>query len=106
MLSAKQSTIVTKEDEQRGPVLPRAAEALRLSRVVEKLDVGQRLKIGKHRALLYPISSVQPFPSSLCHLCIHHHRVEAARSVFLMCRKLPIKYPPQPVLQCPAFQSA
>lgn len=106
VLSAEQSTVVAKEDEQRGPVLPGTAETHRLPRVVDQLEAGQRLKVGKHRALLYPKSSVKPFPTSLCHQCIHHHRVETARSAFLMCRKLPVKYPPQPVLQCPAFQRA
>ena len=32
--------------------------------------------------------------------------VRGARSVFLMCEALPVRYPPQPVTACPAFQPA
>jgi hypothetical protein len=48
-----------------------------------------------------------PFPESLCHRCAHLRRVEAARSVFLMCTEptLP-KYAPQPVRACRGFTPA
>jgi hypothetical protein len=105
VLSAEQSTVVAQEDKQRGAVLPGAPEAHRLSGVVEQLEVGQRLKVGKHGHCYIQLNfRVQPFPDTLCHSCVHHHRVETARSVFLMCRKLPNKYPPQPVLQCFEFK--
>ena len=70
----------------------------------QQLEVGQGGEVREH-ATGYS-TAVEPFPSSLCHQCVHHHRVEAARSAFLMCRKLPIKYPPQPVQACAAFEPA
>jgi hypothetical protein len=46
-----------------------------------------------------------PYPSSLCHRCGAPPRyVRTASSVFIMCPLLPVKYPPQPVLQCPLFR--
>lgn len=45
-----------------------------------------------------------PFPQSLCHRCQALRLVEGARSTFLMCSALPTRYPPQPVVRCPAFQ--
>ncbi len=46
-----------------------------------------------------------PFPESLCHRCAAPPRyVRTAKSVFILCPLLPIKYPPQPVLQCPLFR--
>ena len=47
-----------------------------------------------------------PFSGSLCWRCAHHLRISGARSDFLMCTALPIKYPRQPVDACPAFQPA
>jgi hypothetical protein len=46
----------------------------------------------------------RPFADSLCWRCAHHRRVSGARSVFLRCEALPVKYPPQPVTVCPAFR--
>ena len=45
----------------------------------------------------------QPYPESLCHRCLGLREVKTARSVFLMCLRLPEKYPRQPVLACAAF---
>ncbi|MFN7133476.1 MAG: hypothetical protein ACK4N5_15455 [Myxococcales bacterium] len=48
-----------------------------------------------------------PFPQSLCHRCAAPPKyVRTARSVFILCPVLPGKYPPQPVLRCPAFRPA
>lgn len=48
-----------------------------------------------------------PFPTSLCHRCDAPPRyVRTATSTFLLCPRLPTKYPPQPVLRCPAFRPA
>ena len=46
----------------------------------------------------------RPFPDSLCHRCRHLRVVESARSSFLLCRKLDVKYPRQPVRACDAFE--
>jgi len=48
--------------------------------------------------------SERPFADSLCWRCVNHRAVAAARSVFLMCSALPVKYPRQPVAACPAFR--
>ncbi|HZL21403.1 MAG TPA: hypothetical protein VFG23_26955 [Polyangia bacterium] len=40
----------------------------------------------------------------LCWHCAHHRRIKTARSTFVMCQALPVKYPRQPVWACPAFQ--
>ena len=46
-----------------------------------------------------------PFPTSLCHRCAAPPRyVRTPRSTFILCPILPNKYPPQPVLRCPAFK--
>lgn len=46
-----------------------------------------------------------PFPSSLCHRCDAPPRyVRARQHVYILCPRLPVRYPPQPVLQCPAFR--
>jgi len=46
-----------------------------------------------------------PFPTSLCHQCAAPPRyVRTPRSTFILCPILPNKYPPQPVLRCPAFK--
>ena len=50
-----------------------------------------------------PSSDELPFADSLCWRCAHHRIVSTARSVFLMCTALPVKYPRQPVRTCPAF---
>jgi hypothetical protein len=44
-----------------------------------------------------------PYAESLCWRCAHHRAVKAARSSFVMCNALPLKYPRQPVSDCPAF---
>jgi hypothetical protein len=46
----------------------------------------------------------EPFPTSLCHRCVHVRIVAGGRSRFLMCRepRLP-KYVPQPVARCAYF---
>lgn len=45
-----------------------------------------------------------PFPESLCHRCSAPPRyVKTERSVFILCPRLPNKYPPQPVITCPLF---
>jgi hypothetical protein len=46
----------------------------------------------------------KPFAESLCWQCEAHRAIEGARSTFLMCTALPVKYPPQPVRACPAFR--
>jgi len=48
----------------------------------------------------------KPFPDSLCWRCANHRTVGGARSVFLMCTALAVKYPAQPVNACPAFAAA
>jgi hypothetical protein len=46
-----------------------------------------------------------PFPTSLCHRCAAPPRyIETRTSTFILCPILPNKYPPQPVLRCPAFK--
>ncbi len=46
-----------------------------------------------------------PFPESLCHRCDAPPRyVETKTSVFILCPRLPVKYPRQPVLVCSAFR--
>ncbi|MFL5307275.1 MAG: hypothetical protein ACJ8F1_18810 [Polyangia bacterium] len=51
-----------------------------------------------------PAGEQRPFPGSLCWRCAHHRVISAPRSVFVLCTALPVKYPPQPVLLCPAFR--
>jgi hypothetical protein len=46
----------------------------------------------------------RPFSASLCWTCEAHRRVDGARTTFLMCTALPVKYPPQPVRACPAYR--
>ena len=46
------------------------------------------------------------FPGSLCHGCAEHRYVEGRATVFIRCNALGVKYPPQPVLRCPAFRRA
>ena len=46
-----------------------------------------------------------PFPESLCHRCAAPPRyVRSSTTTFVLCPLLPVKYPPQPVLRCPAFR--
>jgi hypothetical protein len=45
----------------------------------------------------------RPYPESLCHRCTGLKLVHGARSTFLMCLRLPERYPRQPVLECIAF---
>jgi len=53
-----------------------------------------------------PPGSPRPFDQSLCWQCEAHRAVEGARSTFVMCTALPVKYPPQHVRTCPAFRKA
>jgi hypothetical protein len=48
----------------------------------------------------------RPFPDSLCWRCAEHRVVRSARSVFVMCQALPVKYPRQPVTACPGFRQS
>jgi len=41
---------------------------------------------------------------SLCHRCEAHRYVKGRATTFVMCTALPVKYPPQPVTKCLAFQ--
>jgi hypothetical protein len=45
-----------------------------------------------------------PEAAGLCWRCAHHRAIKTARSTFVMCQALPVKYPRQPVWTCPAFQ--
>lgn len=45
-----------------------------------------------------------PFADSLCLRCRAHRLLEGRASTFLLCTALERKYPPQPVLQCAAFE--
>jgi hypothetical protein len=47
----------------------------------------------------------RPFTDSVCWRCAHHRTIRTARSSFLMCSALPVKYPRQPVVTCPSFQA-
>jgi hypothetical protein len=51
-----------------------------------------------------PPRAPRPFPGSLCWQCEAHRTIDGARSTFLMCTALPVKYPPQPVGACRAFR--
>jgi hypothetical protein len=46
---------------------------------------------------------VRPFAESICWHCANHRVIRAARSAFVMCTTLPVKYPRQPLSSCPAF---
>ena len=48
----------------------------------------------------------RPFPESLCHRCAASRYVPGKTSVFIMCTALPVRYPPQPVRECPAYRPA
>jgi hypothetical protein len=43
----------------------------------------------------------RPFDESLCWRCRNHREIEAARSVFVTCKALGVKYPRQPVETLP-----
>ncbi len=51
-----------------------------------------------------PASTDRPFTESLCWRCLHHREIQGARSTFVMCSALPVKYPGQPVRACVAFR--
>jgi len=53
-----------------------------------------------------PGAPARPFAESLCWRCVNHRALQGARSVFLMCQALPLRYPRQPVAACPAFRPA
>ncbi|HVV48935.1 MAG TPA: hypothetical protein VHO06_04695 [Polyangia bacterium] len=53
-----------------------------------------------------PAPEARPHAGSLCWRCAHHRPVETARSIFIMCTALPVKYPRQPVSTCPAYRPA
>lgn len=55
-------------------------------------------------ALVYGDHVVEhPYPESLCARCVGEKRIVGARSMFVMCTRLPNKYPRQPVLSCEAY---
>jgi hypothetical protein len=45
-----------------------------------------------------------PFADSLCHRCDAPRYVETATSVFILCPRVPKKYPLQPVHACELFR--
>ena len=51
-----------------------------------------------------PPKGAVPFPTSLCHRCGACRYVQGRNSWFVQCTALPQKYPPQPVVRCPAFR--
>jgi hypothetical protein len=51
-----------------------------------------------------PEKAGRPFAESLCWRCRHHREIPGARSTFVMCAALPVKYPRQPVRACSAFR--
>jgi hypothetical protein len=53
-----------------------------------------------------PETTDRPFAESLCWRCAHHREIKAARSTFVMCTALSVKYPRQPVRSCAAFCQA
>ena len=53
-----------------------------------------------------PVAPSPPFPTSLCHGCVHKRDVKSARSWFLRCVELETKYAPQPVRACPLFEAS
>lgn len=45
-----------------------------------------------------------PFPESLCHRCGAPPRyVRTRAATYILCPRLPHKYPPQPVVECALF---
>ena len=53
-----------------------------------------------------PEEADRPFAESLCWRCANHREIKAARSTFVMCTALPVKYPRQPVRTCGAFRES
>jgi hypothetical protein len=51
-----------------------------------------------------PEKADRPFADSLCWRCLNHREIKAARSTFVMCSALLVKYPRQPVSACSAFR--
>ena len=50
------------------------------------------------------MSALRPFPESLCHGCGAPPRYVAGKNTtFILCPRLPGKYPPQPVRSCALF---
>jgi len=47
----------------------------------------------------------RPFAESICWTCANHREIGAARSTFILCAALAVKYPRQPVATCPAYQA-
>ena len=46
-----------------------------------------------------------PFPEYLCHQCDAPPRYNRSKtSIFILCPRLAVKYPRQPVLTCPGFR--
>ena len=66
---------------------------------VADASAGRHPKSGKNPKVPHP-----PYPTSICHRCEAHRYVKARKTLFVMCRALSEKYPPQPVLQCKAFR--
>jgi hypothetical protein len=52
-----------------------------------------------------PRSLPRSFPESQCHRCVHLRFVDTKRGTeYLMCEEpTRLKYPPQPVVDCPVF---
>jgi hypothetical protein len=48
-------------------------------------------------------ADARPYGDSICWRCVHHCAIDGARSVFVMCTALPVRYPRQPVVTCEAF---
>jgi hypothetical protein len=45
-----------------------------------------------------------PFPTSLCHQCSAPPRyLQGKSTTFILCPRLPKRYPPQPVTKCEYF---
>jgi hypothetical protein len=51
----------------------------------------------------WPPGRTRPYPSSVCHQCDAPRYVHTERSTFILCTRLPNKYPAQPVARCEAF---
>jgi hypothetical protein len=51
-----------------------------------------------------PEKPERPFAESLCWRCVNHREINTARSTFVLCSALAVKYPRQPVRTCSAFR--
>jgi hypothetical protein len=51
-----------------------------------------------------PKKADRPFAESLCWRCLEHREISTARSTFVLCTALAVKYPRQPVSTCGAFR--